>query len=389
MTRVLSLTLACLAFVGLGSTARAQEIAPDYSKLEAWLCHPDNKSDACDRDLTVTVVAADGKLTKKPFVEARNPAIDCFYVYPTTSLDPTMVSDLIPGKDEELITAYVQAARFRGQCKVFAPMYRQNTVPSLRAATAGKPMSGDRTVIYADVLNAWNYYLQHDNKGRGVILIGHSQGAGLLSRLIAAEVDGKPIQKQLVSAMLMGNAISVPSGKTVGGTFKNIPLCTAADEVGCVITFASFRDTIPPPANSLFGRARGEGQVAGCTNPAALTKKTTGKADLDAILSTTGEISLARKDYLPWTSTSKAVDTPYVSLPGLLQAECVQRGEFSYLEMHVNADPKDARTDDISGDLISNGEINQSWGLHLIDMSITMGNLIDIAGRQAKAYAKK
>jgi hypothetical protein len=67
----------------------------------------------------------------------------------------------------------------------------------------------------------------------------------------------------------------------------------------------------------------------------------------------------------------------------------VQRGEFSYLELHVNADSKDARTDDIIGDLISNGEINQSWGLHLIDMSLTMGNLVDIAGRQAKAYAKK
>jgi hypothetical protein len=298
-----------------------------------------------------------------------------------------MTSDLTPGKDEELITAYVQAARFRTQCRVFAPMYRQNTVTSLRAASAGKPMSGDRSVIYADVLNSWNHYLQHENKGRGFVLIGHSQGAGLLSRLIAAEIDGKPIQKQMISAMLIGSAVAVPQGKAVGGSFKNIPLCTAADQVGCVISFASFRDTIPPPANSLFGRVRGtEGNVAACTNPAALAG---GKAELDAILSTTGEISLARKDYLPWTNTGKPVTTPFVSVPGLLTGECVQRGEFSYLEVRVNANPNDARTDDIIGDLISNGELNASWGLHLIDMSMTMGNLVDIVGKQAKAYRKK
>ena len=28
----------------------------------------------------------------------------------------------------------------------------------------------------ADVLAAWNYYLEHDNQGRGVVLVGHSQG---------------------------------------------------------------------------------------------------------------------------------------------------------------------------------------------------------------------
>jgi len=365
----------------------AQDVAPDYAKLDAWLCHPDNKKDACDQDLSVTVVAADGKLSKKDVKEARNQPIDCFYVYPTTSLDNSMVSDLNPGKDEELITAYVQAARFRSQCRVYAPMYRQNTVTSLRAAAQGKPMSGDRSVIYADVLNSWNHYLHHENKGRGVVLIGHSQGASLLTRLIAAEIDGKPVQKQLVSALLIGSAVAVPQGKTVGGSFKNISLCTAADQVGCVVTFASFRDTIPPPANSNFGRVRSaEGNVAGCTNPAALSG---GKAELNAILSAAGEISLNHKPYLPWTSTGKEVSTPFVAVPGLLQGECVQRGAFSYLEVQIDADPQDARTDELIGDVLTaTGEVNQAWGLHLIDMSITMGNLVDIVTKQSKAYRK-
>jgi hypothetical protein len=387
MPRLAALATASLAF-SIALPSFAQDVAPDYNKPEAWICHPDNKKDWCDKDLDATVIATDGKFTKKPFKETKNQPIDCFYVYPTTSLDPSMVSDLNPGKDEELITAYVQAARFRSQCRVFAPLYRQNTVTSLRAAATGKPMNGDRSVIYADVVNAWNHYLQHENKGRGVVLIGHSQGASLLTRLIAAEVDGKPIQKQLVSAILIGSAVSVPKGQTVGGSFKSIPLCTAADQVGCVITFASFRATQPPGANSNFGRVRGaEGNVAGCTNPAALGG---GKANLDAYMSTVGEISLNRKPYLPWTNPPKDVPTPFVSLPGLLQGECVQRGEFSYLEITINADPNDGRTDDLIGDVLTaDGGVNTAWGLHLIDMSMTMGNLVDVVAKQTKAYSKK
>jgi hypothetical protein len=30
-----------------------------------------------------------------------------------------------------------------------------------------------------------------------------------------------------------------------------------------------------------------------------------------------------------------------------------------------------------------------NWGLHLVDVNLTMGNLIDIVGAQAKAYSAK
>ncbi len=79
-------------------------------------------------------MATDGTLRRKSVRERGKRRIDCFHVYPTTSLDPTMLSNLILGKDEELLTAYMQAARFRTQCRVFAPLYRQNTVTALHAA---------------------------------------------------------------------------------------------------------------------------------------------------------------------------------------------------------------------------------------------------------------
>jgi hypothetical protein len=138
-------------------------------------------------------------------------------------------------------------------------MYRQFTLTALRAGAAGKPMTSDRALGYNDVLDAWNHYLKNDNRGRGVVLIGHSQGSGVLSQLIRNEIDGKPIQSKIVSALLLGSNVAVPKGKDVGGAFKNLPLCRRGDQTGCVVTYVSFRSTIPPPQDSRFGRVAGEG----------------------------------------------------------------------------------------------------------------------------------
>ena len=38
----------------------------------------------------------------------------------------------------------------------------------------------------------------------------------------------------------------------------------------------------------------------------------------------------------------------------------------SYLDVTVHGNPADPRTDDITGDVMANGEVDASWGLHLV-----------------------
>ena len=90
-----------------------------------------------------------------------------------------------------------------------------------------------------------------------------------------------------------------------------------------------------------------------------------------------------------WVKDKANPSTPFVSTPGLVTAECVDKNGFSYLEVHVNADPKDPRTDDINGDVVANGKVAEDWGLHLIDANLAMGNLVDVVGAESKAYAAK
>jgi hypothetical protein len=221
------------------------------------------------------------------------------------------------------------------------------------------------------------------------VLIGHSQGSGVLSQLIRQEIDGKPIQSRIVSALLLGSNVAVPKGKDVGGAFQKMPLCRAADQTGCVITYVTFRSTIPPPADSRFGRVQGDGMEAACTNPAALAG---GAGELDAYLASSGRsIVGSAAEPRPWVTPAPAqpIATPYVSVPGLLTGRCVTNEKGSYLEVTVNGNPVDPRTDDIAGDVMTAGQVNAAWGLHLIDVQIAMGNLVDIVGRQAKAYQAK
>ena len=385
MSRILIGALFLTAVVSTIVVSRAQDHPSagrnDYSKAETWLCRP-GRHDACDVDLTTTVVAANGKLTRETWAANPKAPIDCFYIYPTVSNDPTPNSDMVAG-EEELSVVRVQTARFGSQCRVYAPLYRQVTLAALRAVLAGRPVAVDRNLAYGDVLDAWNYYLQHDNQGRGVVLIGHSQGSMVLTELIKREIDGKPIQKQLVSALLLGTTLPVPQGKDVGGAFQHVPLCRDSKQTGCVITYASFRSNAPPPANSRFGKVTVPNMVAGCTNPAALKG---GSGELHAYLSTKGSGASAAPVVQPWSKGAPAIDTPFVSVPGMLTAECVANENGLYLAVTVHGDPADPRTDEITGDVVREGKVLPDWGLHLIDVNLSIGNLVDIVRDESKAY---
>lgn len=363
------------------STDAAVASDTDYSKPANWLCRPENNA-ACAVDLNATVVKADGTLEAETFKAATAPAIDCFYVYPTVSLDATANSDLVPGPEENNVVR-AQFARFGQQCRLFAPMYRQVTLTSLRASLGGMASTADRALGYRDVLAAWQYYLKNDNKGRGVVLVGHSQGSGVLLQLLTQQIDPDPSKVPFIAAYLIGTNVMVPEGQVVGGSLKKIPICKSAAELGCVISYVSFRAAAPPPANSLFGRSMMAGQVVACANPAALGG---GAAELDAYLSREGA-GASGKPMGPWLSdASKTVTTPFVKVPGLLSGECKTGPDGSYLAVTVKGDPADPRVDEIVGDVVTNDMVQANWGLHLIDVHMGMGNLLSITKAKADAF---
>jgi hypothetical protein len=143
------------------------------------------------------------------------------------------------------------------------------------------------------------------------------------------------------------------------------------------------RATIPPPANTLFGRVADANLAAACTNPAALGGD--GSGELRAYLDKMGRTITSTAGPKPWVVPEQPIDTPWVSVPGLLTARCATNENATYLEVTVHGNPADPRIDDITGD-VGGATPSAMWGLHLIDVNLAMGNLVDIV---AKAYTSK
>jgi len=291
-------------------------------------------------------------------------------------------SDMSPDEAERNVIRQ-QFARFASTCRPYAPMYRQVTLLGLRPLLAGRGGSLDRGIQYDDVRDAWDYYLAHDNQGRGFVLIGHSQGSYILTRLIREEIDGKPVEARMVSAIIPGATVPVARGKDTGGAFQHIPVCRAASQTGCVIAYSSFRATVPPPADTLFGKVVNPDLVAACANPAALGG---GDGELRAYLPTRGQNIVGNTAPKPWLTPEKLIDTQWVSVPGMLTAKCTSNENATYLEVTVHPDPSGHRVDEISGDILANGRVQANWGLHLVDVNLAIGNFIDIVRQQSLAW---
>lgn len=243
-----------------------------YDPPMAWHCRPDLTDDVCDGDLTATRVDPDGTLTAVPFEPATDAGVDCFYVYPTLdyAAEPGNHAFAVDNPLEP-VTVQVQAAQFGSICDLYVPRYRQATIGSYDDTSATVDMFDLEpfNVAYADVLDAFSHYMATWNDGRPFVLLGHSQGSHHLIRLLQEEFDEVPaLRGQLVSALLIGptGRLRVPDGEIVGGTFADLPLCTSADETGCVVGFDSYAAAEPPtrPFESE------DGDVPACVNPAEL-----------------------------------------------------------------------------------------------------------------------
>ncbi len=345
----------------LAATAAASASAASASST-VWLCKPGLASNPCTDSVRTTAIKANGSQSPEQVKTTANPPIDCFYVYPTVSQQKTGNSDLTITSAETGV-AKSQASRFSTKCRVFAPMYRQLTLARLFGTATS---AGDGELAYNDVKAAWQEYLTRYNKGRGVVLIGHSQGSFTLTRLIAAEIDPKAsVRSRLISALMIGGGVLVATGKDVGGSFKSIPACRKTSQTGCVVAYNTFNQQ--PPANSLFGRSAQAGKEVLCTNPAALARGASGKAQ---IYVQTSQLGFGGPPLAP---------TPWVSMAGLYTTRCASGGGANWLQATDVGGQSDKRPR-------FGTPLGQSWGLHIVDVNIVLGNLLDLVGHQSTAW---
>jgi hypothetical protein len=352
-----------LASLGLAPVAHGVSAAP-AGAATTWLCHPSLAADPCRAPLQARAVAADGSATPVRLPAERPRRVDCFYVYPTVSGQPTVNADL--SRDEPVIAAATNdVSRFSPTCRVFAPVYRQITLSGLFRGRSRPALE----TAYADVLGAWREYRRREGGRRGVVFIGHSQGTAMLRRLLREEVDRRPsVRRRLVSAILLGGNVKVRRGSDRGGDFRAIRACRSVRQTGCVVAYSTFDR--PPPPDTLFGKV-GQGFDALFPGP--------GGRDLRVLCTNPASLDGGTGSLRP--NVRGPGSPPWTTYPGLYRARCRSAGGTTWLQADVAeaADPR-PRFAPVLG---------ATWGLHLVDPDIALGNLTDLVRRQAAAYVRR
>ena len=207
--------------------------APDYAHDDAWDALPE-KDDDSDRAIAALPATT-------------TPAVDVFYIHPTTSIAPRWNQ---PFSDPEIDVAssrggtLIQASAFNGSGVVYAPRYRQ---ASGRAFTRPDD-DGARAidVAYGDVVRAFVDFERRAGTARPFVVVGHSQGSVLGERLLREHIFADETRRRrLVAAYLLGAPV-VEDGALRG--------CRDANEVACVIAFNA-RGPAHVPNDADFGAA--------------------------------------------------------------------------------------------------------------------------------------
>jgi hypothetical protein len=362
-------------WVGVAVLLLAFATTPASAKTH-WLCKPGTNAAKCAPSLSTTSFSPTGQVLGVQNVRRdRKPKFDCFYVYPTVSDQPTPQATFAIDPEINSIVLY-EAARYTQHCRLFAPVYRQLTLQGIGVSGASTATPQMRRTAYKDVRDAWRDYLKRYHDGRGVVLIGHSQGTFVLRRLVRKEIDPNPKRRSLlISGLLLGGNVLVKQGQNVGGDFKHVPACRSPRQFGCVVAYSTFDQPVPPTA--IFGRTSVAGDEVLCTDPAALRG---GSAPVTSIYPSA--------PFAPGTTIGAAtnlvgiprpdVSTTWIEAPDAYQSECSTADGADVLQISP-----------LNGAPVPNPVPDANWGLHLTDANIALGDLVDLVARQARAYEAK
>ncbi|HTU56946.1 MAG TPA: DUF3089 domain-containing protein, partial [Polyangiales bacterium] len=193
------------------------------------------------------------------------------------------------------------------------------------------------------------------------------------------------LRKRLVVAILAGplGGYWVPRGETKGGALADIPLCSAAEETGCILTFNTYLASNPP--SDAYGSVTrilpdGDNDV-GC-NPGFYTNDKVRLRGATFVSKSPSPLSGLMFDF-----SRLRIDTDYARFADFYTGECkLADNGLSYLSIDVEPSAGDRRRNPVLFDGLVLSD--PSTGLHAIDYAFVTSELIaDVAGKLESAGA--
>ena len=191
-----------------------------------------------------------------------------------------------------------QCSAWYGLGRTFAPFYRDAHIRSFQEQF--KPVGGDDALrsAYEDIKAAFKYYLKHENNGRPIVLVSHSQGTLHAGQLLKDFFEDQPLQKQLVAAYLVGIAIK-------SEYFQNIPFMTSPTETGGFVTWNTYkRNHLPDDYEKWYKGSLTTNPITWDDQKSASYEQHKGLAYYDGLLYP-NSLSIELIDGMVWARTPK------------------------------------------------------------------------------------
>ena len=233
---------------------------PNYRQISGWLAQP-------------RLYRGPAHWTPPGHTAAPQPGAAVFFVPTTSYIGRDRWTMPLSDADTDARAARFlrdQASVFNGVGEIWAPRYRQASFGAFLTSSPDALRALD--FAYADVLRAFDVFVQQVPSDAPIILAGHGQGARHLLRLLKDRVAGTRLQQRIVAAYVIGWPVSVAADLPAAG----LPACTAPGAAGCIVSFSSFAEPADvAPSRKLFDASPSltsqshRGTAIVCTNPLA------------------------------------------------------------------------------------------------------------------------
>ena len=239
-----------------------------YQDADMWFSRPGGTGEDLAR--WQPAYSDDQSAIPSPAEQAVRP-FAVFFVHPTSYMDKaSWNAPLDDAEANRVAKVFIRgmASPFNQATEIWAPRYRQATLGAFMTDRPEGQMAFD--AAYADVAQAFDYFVAQVDPEMPILLAGHSQGSMHLLRLLNERVTDQPLKDRIVAIYAVGWPVSVAHDLPALG----FPACMTPTQSGCLLSWMTYAEPADPsPMLETYSASEGfDGQLRGaspilCTIP--------------------------------------------------------------------------------------------------------------------------
>ena len=172
------------------------------------------------------------------YEKGKDKPVDVFLICPTvdtrSETNSLEINDKLKGRFVSALD--MEKGIYEETGRLFSPYYRQMSINAFKLS--GEAFDRAEDFAYRDISDAFRWYLDHENNGRGLILAGFSQGSDMCMKLLeeyfgTGSAEAEALRDQLITVYAIGWRLT----EEMTEQYPQIVPASGEDDIGTVVAF--------------------------------------------------------------------------------------------------------------------------------------------------------